>query len=109
VIDLASDSTLSLTQTARLLPPGRGDRPVTLSCVLRWVLRGARSPSGELVRLEAVRLGGRWVTSREALQRFTEQLTPNLDAGRATPTPRTPGHRQRASERAGRQLERLGI
>jgi hypothetical protein len=27
------------------------------------------------VRLEAVRLGGRWLTSREALQRFADRLT----------------------------------
>jgi hypothetical protein len=30
--------------------------------------------------LEATRLGGRWVTSKEALQRFAERLTPDLDA-----------------------------
>jgi hypothetical protein len=109
VIDLTTETTLSLSQAARLLPPGRGDRPVTLSCVLRWVLRGARSPSGELVRLEAVRLGGRWITSRQALQRFTETLTPDLSGGQTAPTPRSSGRRQRASERAARQLEQLGI
>ena len=109
MIDLTTETTLSLSQAARLLPPGRGDRPVTLSCVLRWVLRGARSPSGELVRLEAVRLGGRWLTSREALQRFSEALTPDLTGGQTAPTPRSRGRRQRASERAGRELERLGL
>jgi hypothetical protein len=106
-IDLTTEATVSLSQAARLLPPGRGERPVTLSCLLRWILRGARSPSGERVRLEAVRLGGRWLTSREALQRFAEALTPRL--ADTQPPPRAPAARQRASERAARQLEKLGI
>src|SRR5262245_5802633 len=108
MIDLSTESALSLTQAARLLPPGRGGRPVTLSCVLRWVLTGARGPSGERIRLEAVRVGGRWLTTREALQRFAEALTPRPDAPPA-PAPRTAGQRARAAEKAGKQLEKLGI
>jgi hypothetical protein len=107
VIDLTTETPLSLSQAARLLPPGRGSRPVTLSCLLRWVLRGARAPSGELVRLEAVRLGGRWLTSHEALQRFAEALTPDL--ADSPPSPRPPAARQRASARAAKRLEQLGI
>jgi hypothetical protein len=108
MLNVSSESTISLTQAARLLPPGRRGRPVSLSCVLRWVLTGATGPSGERVRLEAVRLGGRWLTSREALQRFAERLTPRLD-GDPAPVPRTPGRRGRASERAAEALDRIGI
>lgn len=107
MIDLTNETSLSLTQATRLLPPSRGDRPVTISCILRWTLRGARSPSGELVRLEAIRLGGRWVTSCEALQRFAQALTPSLSE--SPPTQRTPAAQQRACERAAQQLEKLGI
>jgi hypothetical protein len=107
MIDLSSESTLSLAQAARLLPAGRKGRPVTLSCVLRWVLRGAKAPDGKVVRLEALRLGGRWLTSREALQRFAERLTPQVES--QSQLPRTPDQRQRASERAAKQLERLRI
>jgi hypothetical protein len=107
VIDLITESALSLPQASRLLPPGRGGRPVTLSCLLRWILNGVRSPSGEVVRLDAIRLGGRWITSREALQRFAVALTPRL--GNAEAPLRTPATGQRASQRAGRQLETLGI
>jgi hypothetical protein len=109
MLDVSSESTISLIQAARLLPPGRRGRPVSLSCLLRWVLTGATGPSGERVRLEAVRLGGRWVTSREALQRFAERLTPALSDTPTPPTPRTPTARQRACERAAAELERLGI
>jgi hypothetical protein len=108
MIDLSTESPLSLNQAARLLPPGRRDRPVSFSCVLRWVLEGAKAPSGELVKLEALRLGGRWVTSRKALQRFAERLTPRLDDNPA-PLPRSPARRQREDERAARQLDEIGI
>jgi hypothetical protein len=108
MLDLSSETTLSLSQAARLLPPGRGGRPTSLSCVLRWVLRGARAPSGELVRLDAVRLGGRWLTSCEALQRFAERLTPRPDQT-AAESPRSAHRRQRASEKAAAELERIGI
>jgi hypothetical protein len=47
------------------------------------------------------------MTSREALQRFAERLTPRADgAGRTVP--RGPDNRRRASERAAAELEKLG-
>lgn len=108
MLDFVSESPLSLSQAARLLPPGRRGRPVTLSCLLRWVLRGLRAPTGEVVRLEAARLGGRWLTTRAALQRFAGRLTPRLDDN-SSPAPRSPSRRQRASDQAAAELERLGI
>ena len=108
MIDLTCESVTSLSQAADLLPPGRGGARPTLSCILRWILKGARSPSGELVHLEALRIGGRWVTSREALQRFAESLTPPLD-GNSAQIHRSPTARRRASEKAAKELERLGI
>jgi hypothetical protein len=106
--DILSESVLSLVEAARVTPPARGGKRCHVSTILRWVLTGARGPAGELVRLEAVRLGSRWLTSREALQRFSERLTPVLDGDRA-PAPRTPTQRRRAAQRAERELERAGI
>jgi hypothetical protein len=60
------------------------------------------------VRLEAVRLGGRWVTSREALQRFAERLTPRSDSKPAL-APRSMAKRQQANERAAKELDQIGI
>ena len=108
MIDLQIETSLSLSQAARLLPHGRRGRPVTLSCVLRWVLDGLRGPSGDLVRLEALRLGGRWITSKEAIQRFAEKLTPSLGSVKPE-APRTPTQRSRAAEQAAKRLERHGI
>src|SRR5947209_1904698 len=107
-IELRNETTISLSQAARLLPPGRRGRPVTLSCVLRWVLDGVKLPSGEVVRLEAVRLGGRWITSVEALERFADRQTPRLGDA-STKSFRTPVPRSRAAQRADKHLAAIGI
>ena len=106
--NLVSESLITLNQAARLLPPSRRGAPVSFSCVFRWVTAGLRGPDGRHVRLEAARVGGRWLTSREALQRFADALTPQM-GGESAPAPRTPGQRRRAHERATRQLEQVGI
>jgi len=106
MIDLRNETPISLAQAARLLPPGRRGRPVTISCLLRWVLDGVRLPSGERVRLEASRLGGRWLTSVEALQRFADRQTPQP---RSEQRPRTVTQRRRALERAHEALDKAGI
>ena len=105
---ILSERTLSLAAAARLLPPGRRGRPVTLSCLLRWVIDGVRVPGRtDRVRLEAIRMSSRWITSVEALERFAARQTP--DFSNPPPMPRSPNARQRASERAARELEKHGI
>jgi hypothetical protein len=106
MIDVANESLLSLAQAAATLPPGRGGKKVHLSTILRWILDGVRRPTGR-VQLEAIRVGGRWLTSKEALQRFAERLTP--DCSQPVQWPRTPAARRRASDRAAKELEKAGI
>jgi hypothetical protein len=106
MIDLQNEPPISLSAATRLLPPGRCGKPVTISCVFRWIVDGVLGPDGQRVRLEAVRVGGRWLTSVAALERFALAQTPQFkDAGQV----RTPGQRQRASERAARELKKVGI
>jgi len=107
-IDLLSEQLLSLAGAARSIPPARRGKRCHLSTVLRWIAQGARAPSGDRVKLEAIRLGGCWMTSRDALQRFADALTPQQRNERPA-MPRSPAARERASRRAERQLERLGI
>jgi hypothetical protein len=107
MIDLASEQLLSLALAAKTVPPARSGKVTHLSTILRWIRQGAPGPDGKRVKLEAIRLGGRWMTSREALQRFGERLTPELR--KAPNNGRPPATRERASKRAERQLEKLGI
>ena len=109
MFDLTCERGLSLAEAAKLIPPSRGGKRTHLSTILRWILHGAKGPQGSVVRLEAVRLGGRWLTTYEAIHRFTERLTPQLDSAALTATPRTPGKRQRAAEQTARELDEIGI
>jgi hypothetical protein len=79
------------------------------STVFRWIFKGAKAPNGERIRLEACKLGSRWCTSREALNRFAERLTPRLEDGPPMSSVRTETQRTRASEKAAKQLEAAGI
>lgn len=106
--EIAGGLGLSLAQAARRLPSARQGRPVSASCIWRWIFVGVRLPDGTTVRLEAARLSGRWLTSEQAIARFIATQTPALDVPPA-PTPRTPTARQRAADRAARELEKIGI
>jgi hypothetical protein len=105
---LLTEKLLSLYEAARRFPPARAGRPVSFSCVLRWITDGIPGPDGERVKLEAVRVGGRWLTSEEALARWAARLTPRLHVENA-PAPRSPARCRRESERAGRELDKIGI
>jgi hypothetical protein len=97
----------TLSRLALRVPRTREDKQVTLGCVLRWVLKGAKAQgSPDRVRLEAVRLGGRWISTPGALLRFIEAQTPG-DKRRALP--RSPTRRRRASQRAAKALGAAGI
>jgi len=108
MLDLQTENPIPLITAAKLVPPSRSGKRTHISTLMRWILTGSKSPSGKVVRLEAIRLGGRWLTSREALLRFSERLTPQFD-GEPAPPPRSPAARTRASERAAKQLDAIGI
>lgn len=107
-IDITTEHVIRLTEAARMVGPGRQNRPTSVCTVYRWILTGLKSPSGELVKLEGIRLGDKWVTSKEAMQRFAERLTPDVNV-RSAPAPRTARQRQRAVERVERELLEAGI
>jgi hypothetical protein len=105
--EIAAGLGLPLSQASRRFPSARQDRPVSPSCVWRWIFKGVRLPDGRIVRLEAARLAGRWLTSGPAIERFLAAQTPTVDA--PTAPPRSPAQRRKASERAAAELEKLGI
>src|SRR5262245_29559667 len=70
MLDVHNETMLSLRDASRRIPPSRNGKPTHVSTLLRWILNGVKG-----VKLDAVRLGGRWVTSVEAIQRFSRNLT----------------------------------
>ena len=57
------------------------NRRLTPQRLLRWINRGlkaSRSPRAKPVHLEAVKEGGRWLTSLPAIQRFQDKTIGGL-------------------------------
>jgi hypothetical protein len=77
---------------------------VNPSTCLRWVLRGLPDGHGGRIRLEAVRRGKPWLTSRAALARFLAAL-PQSTATPNVPEARTPSKREHDSARAAKILK----
>lgn len=98
MIDLSSETVLTLSEAARTLPAGK----VHLSTIHRWRLRGVRG-----VKLETALRGGTRVTSREALERFFARTT--AAASGDTPPARTPRQRQRSVAASRARLAKDGI
>jgi hypothetical protein len=61
------DELLSPEAVGRIVHAARGT-------VRRWILDGAQNSAGQVVRLQAVRIGRVWRTTRPALRRFLEEL-----------------------------------
>jgi hypothetical protein len=70
MIDLTREKPLTFARAAKLIPSSKGDGSAHVGTIYRWAHKGQNG-----VRLESVRLGGRWVTSAEAIQRFVEAVT----------------------------------
>jgi excisionase family DNA binding protein len=103
---------LSPPEVARLVPGGTSDE-----AVYRWIRRGVKH-HGRRVKLAAVRVGGRWKVSREALKAFLSTINPGLpgpavaravDYG-ADPAIPTAGPRDaRRLARARERLKAMGL
>ena len=73
---------------------GTNGTPADFTTVYRAVVKGSALPDGGSLRLEAVRLAGRWITSKQAI----ESLCCHLDRGMVRP--------RRASEAIATRRER---
>ncbi len=104
---LLDEGAVGVCEVARLAGKFRRGRPTHATTVTRWITAGVTTPGG-VVRLEAVRLNGRWVSSRAALVRFiaAQQLQHPAPAQQSS---RTTGAASRATERAGARLESMGL
>lgn len=95
-IDPDTETIITLGEACRLVPP----RGISTACMARWIVTGVRGAV-----LETIRIGGRRLTSREALSRFfAAQNAPD------SPAPAfTPSQRRRQAETADRLLQEAGV
>src|SRR5262249_10906450 len=93
--------------------PRRRTGRLNASTIWRWCRDGVLLPDGSRLRLEAVRLGGRWLTSEAAPARSAARQTPapqdEQEGGEEPVVRRTPGRRRRDMERAEEELARRGL
>ena len=101
-----ADTLYPLAQAAKLFPRWKGQSPVHVSTILRWISKGLKTPGG-VVRLAATRAGGRWMVSGAELQRFTERLTRARQAQETAPLPAE--RRSRRADQAESELRKLGF
>jgi hypothetical protein len=109
MIDIGSETLLTLSQAASLQACRRQGKKVSSVTLWRWATRG----SGGVI-LETLRTPSGRVTSVQAIQRFFLALTESRQAGSASARPfphagrRSPSRRQRESKRAERLLIERG-
>jgi len=70
MIDLRTETILTLAEAASRLPKRRAGKKPHVATLYRWASRGLRG-----VKLEMLQVGGTTCTSVEALQRFFDALT----------------------------------
>ncbi|HEY1189426.1 MAG TPA: hypothetical protein VGE74_17365 [Gemmata sp.] len=102
--EIAAGQGLTFAQAAKEEPPFRGKRawPTTF---WRRVSQGVRRWDGAVVRLEAMRVGRRWLTSRAALVRFYQRLTPAFaDTPALSPATHPPANRAKQADARAEEL-----
>ena len=109
-----TENYITLTQAAKLAP----GRP-SINCIWRWCRKGVLARSGQRIRLQHVRIGGKLYTTADWLAQFGQSLAEadanyfKLDGQVAvrqpSPGTRTEKQRQVAIERAQRELAEAGV
>lgn len=102
--DLTKEEPIPVTEAVKLIPSGhRNKKHLSVREMMRWILDGYRG-----VKLEARKLGASWVTSKEAIARFSDAITAQeRDGAKAAPVP-APRYR-RGHQQAKAHLAKTGI
>ena len=98
MIDIDHENLIPIRDVPCRLPPRKSGRRVHISAVYRWIKHGVRGG----IRLEAVKIGGSAYTSKEALQRFIEQLSESMTS--PAPSARAASSRQKQIDAATRRV-----
>lgn len=102
-IDYETETIITLGEACRAFPPSG----VSDATMARWIQRGIKVKSlGSFVKLETLVIGGRRLTSREAIARFI--AAQNADDVPAAPAI-SPTQRRRQAQAAQRALQEAGL
>src|SRR5262249_61160013 len=71
---LLRETHVSFAQATRRFPSYRGAGRCSPATAWRWVVGGVKLADGTILKLEALRLASRWVTTEEAIDRFLPAL-----------------------------------
>jgi hypothetical protein len=103
---LAGETLLTLHEVAKRYPGRTSAKRLHFSSLIRRILTGTRNSfTGEVVKLEAFRDGGRWLTSEQAVARYHERLNRRA----AEPEPAKPTERKRRRSRVDAELDAAGL
>jgi hypothetical protein len=112
MIDIDQEQAITLREAARLYGSSRGGRPTHASTIVRHIVKGTKIPGGEVVRLEGGKIGKKWITTRQAVQRYVDTLTrvalAETETAEAT-TATVSKRRQQELARVDRDLDAAGI
>jgi Protein of unknown function (DUF1580) len=106
---ILNETKVGIDETQRRL--GADETPIHFTSVYRLMNRGVKAPDGQRVYLEHLRVGGKLITSLEAIERFVA-ATNGVDLDGAELIEALPASsKQRAKELAeiDRQLAAAGI
>lgn len=67
---LMTEGLIGFSRVAKSLGAWRLGRPCSPATITRWFHEGVKLPGGDVVKLQAVRVGGKLMTSQQAVFRF---------------------------------------
>jgi hypothetical protein len=103
---ILDETRISIVEAQQRL--GTESNPIHFASVYRYMARGIKAASGERVTLEFARVGGKLITSAEAIQRFVGRLS-GIDPECSEAGPARSKLRQRELGRVDAELNAAGI
>src|SRR5262245_46235670 len=82
------------------IPGHRKNSRIHLTTLIRWATKGVAAASGARIRLRAVRVGTKWLTTDSRFDEFVSAITAPAIPATASPAVRSSAQRNRDSDTA---------
>jgi hypothetical protein len=106
---ILTEKPIGVAAAAKLMGTFWEGKTAHASTITRWATKGVKLTDGRVIRLEAVKINGRLVTSRAALIRFisAQQDPPPTEVTESSTRAETPAQRRASASRASNELDGL--